>query len=95
MTLLNGEFIVIDVGPADSPFVDWLADRGNCHIKALVLTHNHDDHIGALQALVKLPQVSIDVVYMLVDQNPKTDSFRRIMRPVRDAVKCGRFRVSS
>jgi beta-lactamase superfamily II metal-dependent hydrolase len=91
--LPNGEFIIIDVGPCGSPLVDWLSDRGACKAKAVVLTHNDDDHIGALPALVKLPQAGIDLVYMLADRNIRSDSFRRIMRPVRDAVKQGRFSV--
>jgi beta-lactamase superfamily II metal-dependent hydrolase len=94
ITLPNRDFIIIDVGPASSPLVEWLSDRGSCKVRAVVLTHNDGDHIGALPALVKLPQVGIDMVYMLADRNIRSDSFRRIMRPVRDAVRQGRFRIS-
>jgi competence protein ComEC len=93
VTLPNGSLIAIDVGPAGSPLIDWLADHGPTTLEAVVLTHNHRDHIGALPAILKLPQISIKTIYMVQDPNPMTDDFRRIMRPVREAVTLTELKV--
>ena len=66
LTLQNGHFILIDVGPKASPVVQWFkrrAEQSAQVIDALVITHNHADHCGALESLLKVPGLSISKVY--------------------------------
>lgn len=90
--LPNGDLILIDVGPKASPVVDWLADR-RAAIHSLILTHNDEDHAGALPSVVKTPGVSIRTVYMLLDRDKRSPRFQNIWRPVREEETKGRLTV--
>lgn len=61
---INGEMLVIDCGvlfPEDDhpgvdlllPGLDYLDEEKLAKVKALVLTHGHEDHIGAVPYLLK------------------------------------------
>ncbi|MHB8153829.1 MAG: MBL fold metallo-hydrolase, partial [Bacillati bacterium] len=61
---INGEMLVIDCGvlfPEDDhpgvdlllPGLDYLDEEKLARVKALVLTHGHEDHIGAVPYLLK------------------------------------------
>lgn len=54
----NNEAVVID--PGEGPQVmDYLADQ-NLELKAILLTHNHDDHIGGvLEIFEEYPDIAI------------------------------------
>jgi beta-lactamase superfamily II metal-dependent hydrolase len=71
ITLPNGRLIIIDVGRAGSPLVDWLNERRGAppEIEAIVLTHNHADHAGALCSIVAEHKRRIGVVWMLADRD--------------------------
>ena len=61
--------IVIDCGPSYQVLGDLLRRRlGIKRIAALVLSHNHRDHIGGVSGLVRQYRNSIDRIYLLQDQ---------------------------
>lgn len=90
--LPDDSLILIDVGPKGSPVVDWLADRSPV-IHGLILTHNDEDHAGALPSVVKMPGIVIRTVYMLLDRDKKSSRFQNIWRPVRQEETNGKFTV--
>ncbi len=90
--LPDGSVILIDVGPKGSPIIDWLSDR-KCPLKAVVITHNDEDHAGSLPSLVKIPGISIGRVYMLLDRDKKSRQFLNIWEPVHDEEVRGRLSV--
>jgi competence protein ComEC len=90
--LPDNSLILIDVGPKGSPMVDWLADRGSV-VHALILTHNDDDHAGALPSVVKMPGIAIKTVYMLLDRDKKSSRFQNVWRPVREEETKGKLKV--
>jgi competence protein ComEC len=73
--LPDGGFILIDVGPKNSPIVNWLSEpnqmRRRCH--AIVITHNDADHCGALSSVLDLQRGHFGKLYTLVDR-PKDDA---------------------
>lgn len=83
LRLADGKLLLIDTGPKGSPIIDWLADRP-AEIFAVVITHNDEDHAGALPSLVKIPTISIQTVYMLLDREKNSSQFQNIWRPVRE-----------
>jgi beta-lactamase superfamily II metal-dependent hydrolase len=76
----SNELVVIDVGPVNSVFVQWLAKRAATPfvIKRLILTHNHIDHVGGMKALFRLAHVTIESVY-IVDDIVGSEDRRRIL----------------
>ena len=68
ITFDDGEYILIDTGPRFSPIVNWFKQRTNegiVTIKALVITHNHVDHCGALDSLLNIPGLNIHQIFIL------------------------------
>ncbi len=80
---------IIDVGPRNSPIVDWLAKNPSVFVDGIVLTHNDADHAGALMALIQAARSRIDTVYFLVDRKPKDLRFIRLFARLNAAVKAG------
>lgn len=89
ITLPDGSLILIDVGRKRSPLVDWLKDRRpSCpKITAIILTHNHADHAGALCSVVEEHKEKIESVWMLADRDAsdlrQTDMFRCVEQAAR------------
>ena len=48
--------VVIDVGVEDSALVDYVRRRG-LRVEALIITHLHDDHAGALEEFARVARV--------------------------------------
>jgi beta-lactamase superfamily II metal-dependent hydrolase len=70
ITLPNEELILIDVGTRGSPIVDWLNERRTPpRIRAIVLTHNHADHAGALCSIIAEHKTRIGEIWMLADRD--------------------------
>lgn len=70
LTLPDGRLLLIDVGRKGSPVVDWLNEhRIAPQIEAIILTHNHADHVGALCAIVAEHKRRIGCIWMLADRN--------------------------
>lgn len=92
LRLPDGKLLVIDTGSKGSPIIDWLADRP-AEIFAVVITHNDEDHAGSLPSLVKMPTISIQTVYMLLDREKSSPKFQNIWRPVREEENKGRLSV--
>lgn len=90
--LPDSKLILIDVGPKNSPIIDWIADNPR-PIHAVAITHNDSDHAGSLPSLVKLPALSIDTIYMLVDRDKMSSAFQRLWRPVREEEQKKRLKV--
>lgn len=86
ITLPDGQLFIIDVGPASSPLINWLGERQR-RIHSVAITHNDDDHAGALPSLVKTPSLPIGQIYMLCDRDKKAKAFQNIYRPVREEHK--------
>lgn len=91
--LPDGKVVLIDVGPKGSPVIDWLSDK-RPPVHAAVITHNDDDHAGSLPSLVKMPGISIQTVYMLLDRDKNSKKFQNVWRPVREEEKRGRLSVT-
>lgn len=74
--------------------VDWLAERRPpAQIAAIVLTHNHADHAGAMPAIVANHQTSIGAVWMLQDRPINDTTFEKVFRSVDEAEAKGCFHV--
>jgi competence protein ComEC len=79
ITLPDGRIIIIDVGPRNSPLIDWLSDHPR-QIHAVVLTHNDSDHAGALPALIGGFKNRIENFFMLVDRPTQDHVFKNTFR---------------
>lgn len=65
----KGSAIVIDCGPSFQVLGDLLCRRlAIKKIAALILSHNHSDHIGGLSGLTRQFRKAIDRIYLLQDQ---------------------------
>jgi hypothetical protein len=93
--LPSGKLIIIDGGRMGSPLVDWLeSKRGRgVDIEAIVLTHNDEDHAGALPSIVQSKQDRIGKILMLQDRELSSAQFQKIFRSVKEGEKRGWFEV--
>jgi len=66
----NLQAAVIDAGAQGDQLARWLADMGICRLPAVVLTHNHADHIRGIFNLVDSFAGRIGKLYYLIDQPP-------------------------
>ena len=65
----DGSAIVIDCGRSYPVLGDLLHRRLDIQrIAALVMTHNHEDHVGGVPGLVAQFRKSIDAIYFLQDR---------------------------
>ena len=78
----DGSLDIIDVGPAnDSQLAHYLIQQVGVFIRNLILTHNDNDHIGALTAILEMDHVKIDKVYFLQDSHdPETIPLEKILQ---------------
>jgi competence protein ComEC len=76
--LPDGKLLIIDVGPPDSPLIEWLSGRGE-RIYAVVLTHNDEDHAGCFTDLIDRFGGRIDHVFLLLDRHTTDLAARRIL----------------
>lgn len=90
--LPDDKIILLDVGPKNSPVIDWLADK-TPDIHAVTISHNDKDHAGALPSLVKMPTIRIGTIYMLVDRDKKSSIFQNLWEPVKEQADLNRFSV--
>jgi competence protein ComEC len=90
--LPNKSLVIIDVGSKASPVVDYL-QGSSFRIAAIVLTHTHEDHAGAMPSIVHSFKKRIGTVFMLTDVDKRQKSFQRIFRPVAEAFRAGFFAV--
>lgn len=91
--LPTGEVILIDVGPRNSPVVDWLTRRPTLKIRSIVITHNDADHVGALAAIIDVCRSRIETVYILVDRPIKDDRFAKLFDRLHKAMQSGEIRL--
>ena len=80
---------LIDVGPRNSPVVQWIASNSRLKVEGIVLTHNDADHAGALSAFIEAVKSPIKRVYFLVDENPKNERFAALFANLDRAYKAG------
>jgi competence protein ComEC len=69
-TAANRQAAVIDAGTRGDRLRQWLADQGVRRIPAVVLTHNHADHVRGIFGLVESFAGRIGKLYYLIDQPP-------------------------
>ena len=84
--------VVIDVGPRTSPLIDWLNEFPRA-IRAVAITHNDEDHAGAIPSIVNLGGVSIQHVYMLQDRDKHSKQFQKVFRPAREQEKLRKLKI--
>lgn len=65
LLISEGEAMLIDAGnrPDDELILNYLDDLGIEHLKYIVFTHPHEDHIGSGEAIVS--SMSVDKIFML------------------------------
>ncbi len=90
--LPDSSLVIIDVGRKSSPLVEWLQRRRN-RIRAIVLTHNHADHAGAMPTIVHQFKDRIGSVFMLKDIDKSDKTFQKIFRLVAEAYRAKHFDV--
>ena len=94
VTLPDGSLVLIDVGPRNSPIVEWLK-RSPKNIHSIVITHNDSDHIGGLPSIVGNASQEIKAVYLIRDpksENP-SQTFCRLIRSLEERKRQGRTEV--
>lgn len=77
--LSDGSLIIIDVGPKNSPLIDWLYGKSKI-IRHVLLTHNDADHAGAMPSLLADHGDRVERVSMLVDRPKNDPAFDRLFR---------------
>ena len=77
--LPDGRLILLDVGPRDSPLIDWLEQRPQEQIYAVVLTHNDDDHAGCFSTLLQQFHSRIKHQFLLMDRSDRDPVMKRIV----------------
>lgn len=76
--LPDDRLLIIDVGPPDSPLVDWLAARRD-EIYGLVLTHNDEDHAGCLSAVLAQCKGRLKNIFVLMDRSDRELVSKRLI----------------
>jgi len=81
IALPNKELIIIDVGPLSSPIVEWLkGQRPSIH--SIILTHNDEDHVGALTSILETDITIRNVYFLANDRNKKDKCFKEMFTPL-------------
>lgn len=96
LTKPNGELIVIDVGPRNSPLVGWLKDHSKKRISDIILTHNDSDHIGAMPSLINDRPHNLGNVWLLQDgvrSGARQKSVTTLLSPLKKASEEGAVNV--
>lgn len=84
--LPNGKIIIIDTGPTESPLVAWLS-QSSLDIYAIVITHNHEDHIGALIPIIHQCGKRIENVFLAPSHEGKSLYENKIIKSLLSAAK--------
>jgi competence protein ComEC len=92
ITLPDGRLIIIDTGPPDSPLLQWLAGR-NERIYAIVLTHHHDDHAGALIPILECCRGRIQFVFYSQSSHGNSSYERKILTAIWRRAQKGEFQM--
>ena len=77
---------LIDVGVDGTRLAEWLRGIGVRRIPLVVLTHNHDDHIKGLAALVEAFARYVGAVRFVIDQPPGQIPY---WTPIQEWLKAG------
>lgn len=82
--------VVIDCGPSFQPLGDLLTRRlGIKRIAAMILSHNHRDHIGGAVPLARNYRGAVDKVYFLQDRSAEEMQTLRYFSYLREQSKLG------
>lgn len=77
--LPGNELLVIDVGPRNSPIIEWLDARPAERVHTIVLTHNDEDHAGCFPAVIDQLGARLKNVFLLEDRHMNRQNTRRIV----------------
>lgn len=92
----SSEFIIIDTGDKDCALPQWLSLRTSKIKVKLVLTHWHQDHVGAAHQLSKIPCVSVEQIIVVPPHDVREETFQDFLRPYRSlAEKDSQFIVQA
>lgn len=94
LTFDDGSIVIVDVGGRGSPLVDWLRhQRPQPRVRALVLTHSHADHCGALNAVLDACNDQIEGIWMLRDRPTGNPVFLRMLARAERCAKKSAFQI--
>jgi competence protein ComEC len=93
LQLPDGSLVIIDTGPRGSPLIDWLNDHPGKKIRAVILTHNDSDHVGALPSLIGSFKRQIAAVFMLADRPVNDPVFNSLFRIVAEGEQQGYYAI--
>jgi competence protein ComEC len=84
--------VIIDTGPKRSPLIQHL--RGiSGEVRALILTHTHADHAGAVCSLVEDHESRIRAVYMLPDKPKGDTAFEKMFRRLQEGERRNYYKI--
>lgn len=74
-------YTLVDCGTEESStyLLDRLKQRGVKKIESLILTHNHSDHVGGLESLLK-SNIKVNNIYMNERGGTKADKVKNIIK---------------
>lgn len=77
LLISEGEAMLIDAGnqPDDDLILGYLAELGIDHLKYIVFTHPHEDHIGSGESIVSA--IEVDKVFMLDEYDDGIEGYLR------------------
>ena len=85
--------IIIDVGPRNSPIIDWLIQNQSIYVESIILTHNDADHAGAMAAITEAAKFRINSVFFLQDRNKKERPFLELFSNLHENYKLQTIRT--
>jgi competence protein ComEC len=84
--------VIVDLGGSGSRLATWLKRIGVRSIASIILSHNHNDHIAGLAAVVEAFAGKVGKVYYVIDQPPNDIPF---WTPIQEWLRDKKIRVAA